>query len=239
MEVETVALYPDAAAALANRRRIGRRGGRVIDFGIRSALAGTMIFVISALGIGTPARAEPGLVPVPPPPMRESSRWEPPPLRLLALQERESHMFLGQEGTTGTQPTRGGERSLIRSILFGALAGAGGFYVGGLLGSKLSDECDDAYDLCLEEGTVLGAAGGGTLGLAVGVHMGNGRQGSLGKDLLVASGIWAVGVALALGLSDASEETSVGILVAIPILQLGATVAVERAAGRRRSAEQK
>lgn len=211
----------------------------MIDFGFRSALAGTMILVMGALGIGAPARAESGLVLVRPPPTQGSSRWEPPPLRLPAPQERAGLLSMGQKGTTETQPTRRGEGSLIRSILFGALAGAGGFVAGGSLGSKFSDECDDAYDLCIEDGTILGAAGGGTLGMALGVHLGNDGRGSFGKDLLVASGIWAVGVALALGLSEASEETSVGILVAIPIVQLGATVAVERAAGRRRSAEQK
>jgi hypothetical protein len=58
----------------------------------------------------------------------------------------------------------------------------------------------------------------------------------LGKDFLVAAGIWAMGIALAFGTAATSDEATVGILVAIPIVQIGTTVAVERAAGRKRTA---
>jgi hypothetical protein len=45
-----------------------------------------------------------------------------------------------------------------------------------------------------------------------------------------------MGIALAFGTAATSDEATVGILVAIPIVQIGTTVAVERAAGRKRTA---
>jgi hypothetical protein len=125
---------------------------------------------------------------------------------------------------------------VVRSLLYGALAGAGGFAAGALVGGQLSDECDHSSELCIHPGTFVGAAAGGTLGLAWGVHVGNNRRGDWGKNFLVAAGVWALGITLAYGTARHDDETTVGILVAIPLVQLGVTTAVERAEGRRRSA---
>jgi len=196
-----------------------------------------MIVTICGLAIGAPARGAPNALLAHPQPAQGAARWAPPPWR-LGLDDPKGAASTREAAPTVAPATPARKGSLVRSIVFGSALGIAGFWAGGSLGSKLSDECDGSTELCLESGTVLGAAGGGTLGLALGVHLGNDAQGSLAKDLLVASAIWAAGVALALSASDVAPDASIGILVAIPIAQLGFTVKTERAAGRRRAAGQ-
>jgi hypothetical protein len=75
----------------------------------------------------------------------------------------------------------------------------------------------------------LGAATG-TTGLALGVHLGNGRRGNFALDLLTASGVWATGFVLFVA-SD-NQDLAIPLAVLVPIGQLAATTAVERAKGR-------
>ena len=139
-------------------------------------------------------------------------------------------------GTLQPTPTvwpnqaRQDQGSLAGAILLGGLLGAGGFAAGALIGSAASDECEHADALCIEAAAFFGAAGGGTFGMALGVHLGNRRQGNLALDFLTAAAVWGAGIFAAI-LAD-SDRADVAILIAIPIVQLGATVAVERAAGR-------
>lgn len=132
-----------------------------------------------------------------------------------------------------TEPAPGDRGSVGRAIGFGVLFGAAGFVAGALIGDAASDECDFSSDLCIAEAAFYGAAGGGTLGMAAGVHLGNHRQGNVLLDFLVAGAVWGTGIAIAFGTDD--DTTQLVTLIAIPVVQLGATVAVERATGRRRS----
>ena len=121
-------------------------------------------------------------------------------------------------------PRRG---SMGRAIGFGILLGAAGFVGGALIGDATSNECDGAQDICIPQAAFFGAAGGGTLGLTTGVHLGYRRRGNFLLDLLAAAAVWGTGIAIAAGSDD--EHLRAAVLVAIPVAQLGAAVLVERA----------
>ncbi|NIR45444.1 MAG: hypothetical protein GWN99_13640 [Gemmatimonadetes bacterium] len=128
------------------------------------------------------------------------------------------------------QPESQDQGSVFRPLLFGALFGAGGFLAGALVGDAVDDECDNSTDYCIPTGVVLGAATGGTFGLALGVHVGNRSRGNMALDSLAAAAVWGLGITVAI-VSD--DDTARAItLAAIPIVQLGVTVGVERASGR-------
>ncbi|NJD11944.1 MAG: hypothetical protein FIB01_16375 [Gemmatimonadetes bacterium] len=63
---------------------------------------------------------------------------------------------------------------------------------------------------------------GETIGMALGVHRGNGSRGSFGLSLLAAVGSGLVGAVIV------DQIGSPAALVTIPVLQLGATVLVQR-----------
>lgn len=123
------------------------------------------------------------------------------------------------------------EGSVGRAVGFGLLLGVAGFAGGALIGSAASDECLNADDICIPQAAFFGAAGGGTLGMAAGVHLGNRRRGKFLLDFLVAAAVWGTGIAIAAGSED--QDLRAAVLIAIPIVQLGTTVAVERSTGRR------
>jgi hypothetical protein len=105
----------------------------------------------------------------------------------------------------------------------GLLMGTIGFLGGGLVGAKIDQASSDGY----EEwdgiyGFLIGAPIGESLLLPVGVHLANGRRGNLPLSMLASIGITAAGIALAASAEDAK------ILVAIPIAQLAACIAIER-----------
>ena len=86
---------------------------------------------------------------------------------------------------------------------------------------------------------------GGTLGLALGVHIGNGRRGNLALDFLTASAVWGAGVGMVFLLEEFKEgattqeqeelkEGQAVILLVIPVVQLVATALVEQTTGRSR-----
>ncbi len=124
------------------------------------------------------------------------------------------------------------EPSLVWPVLGGALLGIGGWITGAVAGAAAEANCTDG-DYCQAEGIFLGAAVGGTAGLALGAHLGNRRRGNLALDFLSGALVWGASIgAFYLVGADLDEPASVAVLVAEPVLQLVTTVAVERARGR-------
>jgi hypothetical protein len=111
-------------------------------------------------------------------------------------------------------------------ILGGVLLGAGGLVAGALIGGRFQGyPCED----CIE-GAFYGALVGESLAIPLGVHLGGGRRGKAGPALAASLGLGA------LGLSAAALSDQWGILLAIPVLQIAASIGLERhaAAGKRR-----
>jgi hypothetical protein len=129
------------------------------------------------------------------------------------------------------QPSEKRQGSVRSAALLGSGIGAVGFVGGALLGRELIG-CIEVEDGCSLDPMFYGAAGGGTLGMALGVHLGNRRQGNFGLDLLAASAVWATGILIGEGIDDDGAASVV--LVSLPLVQLGVTIAVERATGRHR-----
>jgi hypothetical protein len=111
-----------------------------------------------------------------------------------------------------------------KMILGGVLLGAGGLFAGALIGDRFQAyPCED----CIE-GAVFGALIGESLGIPLGVHLGNGRRGTAGPALAASLGIGAV------TLGTAAVTDKWGILLALPVLQIAASIGIERhtAAGK-------
>jgi hypothetical protein len=95
--------------------------------------------------------------------------------------------------------------------------------VGGLIGGALigqhfeSSPCEDSI-----LGAFFGALAGESLAIPLGVHLGNGGRGDVGPGLAASLGIAAAG----LGAAALSREG--GVLLAIPVLQIAASIAIER-----------
>lgn len=116
------------------------------------------------------------------------------------------------------------------SIGAGIGLGVVGFAAGAFAALVMTQDCTEVD--CLEA-AFYGAAAGGTFGMALGVHLGNKRRGSLALDFVTGTAIWGAGIEIA----EASnwDDTVTGVaFVAIPNAQLASTVAVERATGRSR-----
>ena len=144
-----------------------------------------------------------------------------------------SHRFLAGLGQQGARP----EPSIARPILFGALLGAGSWLAGGLIGYEIADTENCAGDAFCGFGAFLvGAAIGGSSGLAVGMHLGNNRRGNFPLDWLTSVGLWGVGIGIVLAMDDGVSSGGQGaVLIAIPVTQFALTLAVERATGRSRA----
>lgn len=128
------------------------------------------------------------------------------------------------ERVTAAVPER---RHGTAKLAVAGAAGAGiGFMAGGYLGAALDGRDEDCIDMCFGPGLILGALGGEALGMALGVHLANGRQGSLAKNALVSAAILTAGI-------YATHESG-GLVLAVPVGQLVGTVAMERADTRRR-----
>jgi hypothetical protein len=112
---------------------------------------------------------------------------------------------------------------LPRLLLGGVLGGVAGVFAGGIVGAKLTDgNCED----CGLEGAAYGLVVGGSALLPLGVHLANGRRGNFGRALLASLAIGAAGFGAALGTNRGE------IMLAVPVLQLISSVAIERATGR-------
>lgn len=113
---------------------------------------------------------------------------------------------------------------LVSGGLVGGVVGlVGGFYVGAVLASD-----EDADDLDFLSGGVAGATVGEGLLLPLGVHIANGRRGSYMTSALASLGLAAAGL-LALEVSHYDPPAAPIILVAVPVAQLAASIAIERA----------
>jgi hypothetical protein len=141
-------------------------------------------------------------------------------------------------------PARGQDRpfppepTILAPIGLGAALGAAGAVAGGLIGFALDHTCDAGSSwLCIEPGGLAGIAVLGTVGASVGAHLGNRRRGSLGVVLLGSCAAWGAALILALPIRLVGPEAFVvWLLAAVPIVQFGATVAIERITGRRNEA---
>jgi hypothetical protein len=132
------------------------------------------------------------------------------------------HIFgLGEEGS---------EPAVGDVVAAGMGLGAAGFLAGGLTAASFSRGCTSG-EYCQLAAVFYGAAAGGTLGMAVGVHLGNRRRGNLALDFMTGAAIWIAGIAV-VSSSDWDEGVTKIAFVAIPAGQLAGTVAVERAVGR-------
>jgi hypothetical protein len=130
------------------------------------------------------------------------------------------------------QQTPQDQGSAAASIGAGIGLGVAGFLAGGLIGSGSASNCTSS-DFCQLEAAFYGAAAGGTFGMALGVHLGNGRRGNLALDFLTGALVWGAGIGIA---AASNSETGYTVaFVTIPIVQLVTTVVVERAVGRSRS----
>jgi hypothetical protein len=118
--------------------------------------------------------------------------------------------------------------------LLGAVIGAG---IGGVVGYKLVDESASGGDDWIPVGAILGAGVGEIVGMGAGVHLGNRGAGSASQTLLVSagSGILAAFAAGWLANQVSLNEQGAIIALAVPAVQLFATVQMQRASARRRA----
>lgn len=116
-------------------------------------------------------------------------------------------------------------------VIGGLLLGTVGWFGGALIALEIAEDCGEG--LCALDDVIYAGALTGTAGLALGVHLGNGRRGNFGLDFLTASGVWLTGFTLVL--ATGSDDLASALAFAVPIGQLWATTAVERAKGREKA----
>lgn len=125
--------------------------------------------------------------------------------------------FTQVEATKGPLLTWGG--------VGGAVAGGTAGVFGGMLaGIALAHTGTCSGEDCSLPAAPVGAAVGEAIGVAVGAHLGSHGRGNLALAVLASTGIAAAG---ALALSHPSSAAP-AIVVAIPVLQLAAVLAIER-----------
>lgn len=106
----------------------------------------------------------------------------------------------------------------------GIVGGAVGVFGGALAGAKITEhDCED----CGLVGVVYGGVAGGSALLPLGVHAANRGRGNLGLSLLSSLAFGAA------GLGVASAANSVGVMVAVPVLQIVSSILIERATEKR------
>ena len=136
-------------------------------------------------------------------------------------------LWTGPRGGVLLEPsTRDEQGSLALTVTGSVLLGTAGAVLGGLVGGALSDGCNDF--LCELEGVALGFLIATPIGTATGAHLGNGRRGSFGVDLLGAAVGLGVGIAIWAGDSDSFLVFLLGVVPAV-----GAPVFAERRSARR------
>jgi hypothetical protein len=130
--------------------------------------------------------------------------------------------------------------SAIKAAGLGVLLGGVGFLAGGAVVHRIASSCESGTpnpdNWCAFEATLIGAAIGGTSGMALGVHLGNGRRGSFALDLLTGGAVWGLGMGIAASTQrHGGRALTRTLYLGIPVGQLAATVAMERAVGRSRA----
>ena len=118
--------------------------------------------------------------------------------------------------------------SILKPIWGGILGGAVGFFGGGMLGVASAENCSDCGFGSIGR-FLLGASIGEALVLPLGVHYGNKRRGKLGFVFLTSLAM-AGGGLMIMDRLNADESW----FLLVPVLQIGATVAVERITARHR-----
>ncbi len=152
------------------------------------------------------------------------AQWAPPPVfprdRLQLVQAQEPKFVIqvaaDEQVNTATLATMG-------------VMGAGlGLAAGGLLGAFLGRD----LGCCNYDGSVgsfVGAAAGMAILTPTAVHLTNHRKGELATEILVASGISALGFAAFLGTLDWDSPGPLGAIIATVALQTFSAVKIERA----------
>ena len=115
--------------------------------------------------------------------------------------------------------------SMVGPIWGGLLGATVGLFGGAFLGSASFGQ--RGYDAV--GGAIVGAIIGEVLVMPLGVHYGNNRQGKFGLDLLSSAAVAGAGLLM---MNTLSADES--FLLLLPVLQIGATVAVERATAHSR-----
>ena len=111
---------------------------------------------------------------------------------------------------------------VLAGVATGAVAMVAGGHIGYALGGG-SRVCGD--DPCGFEEAIYGAAVGISIGIPLGVHLANRSRGSFGTELATSLAIGALGMTLALGANNGV------VLLAVPVAQLVASIAIERHTG--------
>lgn len=115
-----------------------------------------------------------------------------------------------------------------RMVVGGVLGGGVGLLAGGLVGAVIGNDENDPEHGWVDAllGSVIGATIGESLGLATGVHLGGRRQGNLLLETSASLLIGGIGAVLAANNQD--PPLAPIILVATPLGQLAAAIALER-----------
>lgn len=157
------------------------------------------------------------------------ARWIPRGIVLLALAPAAAMAQGGapaelrlEWASPGFAQSRSTPALAAGGLVGGAVGALGGFYVGAILGSDDDDDLD-----FLGTGVAVGTIGEGLL-LPLGVHIANGGRGSYMSSALASLGLAAGGL-LALEAAHYDPPAAPIILIAVPIAQLAASIAIERA----------
>jgi hypothetical protein len=143
------------------------------------------------------------------------------PLALHAQGPRFNVQFRAIEFETGSE---------AKMAAYGALTGAAGLLLGGLVGAALSGDRDEADSwVNALEGAVIGGTVGESLMLPVGVHLANDREGDLLLSMPASLAIGVAGAALARNID--SKTKNLPILILTPLAQLVASIAIEKNTG--------
>lgn len=135
--------------------------------------------------------------------------------------------MLAAAATAPAADAQPGGRSPEVLALGGVVGGGVGMFAGMFAGALLDGPADeDCIDFCFGPGLILGTLAGEALGIAAGVHLANGRRGSLPKSALTSAGILAVGLVAGNNVPE--------MLVVVPVSQIVASITVERRTARNR-----
>jgi hypothetical protein len=118
--------------------------------------------------------------------------------------------------------------SLALTVGGSVLLGTAAAFVGGLVGGAFSEGCDGF--LCELEGVAIGFLVATPLGTAAGAHLGNGRRGNLGLDILAAAA--GLGIAAVIWSAD---DWGLGVFIAGAVPAIGFPVFAERRSARQKA----
>ena len=137
--------------------------------------------------------------------------------RLELTTRVESSMVAGRRDTTENRP----EINAVGGVIGGLLGGAGGAFAGTMIGAYSAAGCQGEY--CQFGPALLGFGLGESIGLAVGAHLGARGRGDVTLSALTSVGIMVGGV-----LVSAAVGEGMITLPLVPLVQLAATLAMER-----------